>query len=278
MPFWARRYPRPVPVIPRWLAIVWVIAGVVGMLASVAVAVAGSRFVKESAESGLEIVEVTRGLLVTASETAAVVDEIVTESASGLETVEDSVATGATTLDEVAVLADDLGQVVTNDIPESLEELNAAMPQVIATAGVIDGVMRTLSFVGADYDPDAPLDDALRDLDDRLAEIPGELRRQAEGFSLAAEGIATFAGSSVEIASELGAIRQTLDESREILTGYQATVDQGTEVLDDLELRLTDQVGFAKTVMTVLGLALAVGQTVPIAFGIWALRGPSARQ
>lgn len=257
--------------VPRWLAIVWVTAGVVGFAASLAVAAFGARFIGGTARSALEIVEVTRGLLGTAADTAAVVDEIVGESADGLDTVEGSVAAGAETLDDVAGLAAELGTVVTSDVPESLEELRTAMPQLIATAGVVDGVMRTLSFVGVDYDPDAPLDEALRDLDVRLADIPLELRAQADGFAEAAEGIESFAGSTVDIAAEIGTIRQTLVDSRSVLSDYASTIDSGNEILDDLEVRLTDQVDVAQAALVVLGVALAIGQTVPIMLGLWLL-------
>ena len=60
-----------------------------------------------------------------------------------------------------------------------------------------------------------------------------------------------------------------------ILAEYDATVRRGTKVLDDLEAQLEGQIGFARTVTLVLGLALAVGQTVPIAAGWWALRSGS---
>jgi hypothetical protein len=98
------------------------------------------------------------------------------------------------------------------------------------------------------------------------------LRQQAEGFEEAADGVAEFAGSTVEIATELGAIRQTLLDSQELLAEYETSIDEGNEILDDLETRLTDQVAFAGTALLLLGVALAIGQTVPIAFGYWALR------
>lgn len=243
-----------------------------GLVSALLVGWLGAGFIGSSADYGLEVLGVTRDLLATAGETAATIEEIAGEAAQGLETVEGSVASGAGTLSDVAGLADDLGTVVTSDIPDSLDALRATMPQVIATAGVIDGVMRTLRFVGVDYDPDAPLDDSLRAVDTQLAVIPGELRTQAADFEAAAAGISAFAGSSVDIARELGAIRSTLEGSSSILADYDVTVRRGTAVIDDLEAQLERQIGFARTVTLVLGIALAVGQTVPIAAGWWALR------
>lgn len=265
------------PSIPRWLAITWLSAGVVGAITAVLVAFLGSRLVTAGSESGLEILAVTRDLLATAGDTAATIEVIVGDAADGLATVEGSVASGAATLSEVADLADDLGSVVSEDLPESLDALRETMPQVIATAGVIDGVMRTLRFVGVDYDPDAPLDDSLRALDEQLAEIPGELRAQADGFDAAASGIADFAGSSVDIAREIGTIRATLSGSTEILADYDATVSRGIRVLDELQDRLERQISAARIGILVLGLALAVGQTIPIAIGWWALGRRTAR-
>jgi methyl-accepting chemotaxis protein len=259
--------------VPRWLGWVWLSAGVIGVAGAVAVASFGVAFVESSTRAAVDALDATRALMDTVGDTAEAVDVTVGSVVEGLATLEGSVADGAATLSGVSRLADDLGRMATVTIPESLDALRDTMPQLIGTAGVIDGVMRTLSFVGANYDPDAPLDDSLRELDLRLAAIPEQLRSQAANFDDAAQGIADFGSASVGIASDIGDIQQNLDESRQVLTGYSERVDDALAVLDGIEQQLESQATAAKVIAIILGVVLAVGQTVPIAAGWWVLWG-----
>lgn len=258
--------------IPRWLGWLWLVAGAVGVAASVAVASFGAAFVVSTSEAGVDALEVTRELLETVGATAGTVEATVTSVTEGLDTLEQSVVDGAGTLSDVSRLADDLGELATTTIPESLDALRDTMPQLIATAGVVDGVMRTLRFVGVDYDPDVPLDDSLVELDLRLAVIPDQLRSQAGGFDEAAQGIADFGAASVGIATDIGTISDNLVGSSEILTGYTEQVTEAVAVLDSIEAQIVDQSAAARVIVLILGVALALGQTVPIAAGLWVLR------
>jgi hypothetical protein len=258
--------------IPRWLGWLWLVAGAVGVAASVAIASFGAAFIGSTSDSAVDALDVTRELLVTVGDTAGTVDDTVTSVADGLGTLERSVLEGAGTLTDVSRLASDLGEMATTTIPESLDALRDTMPQLITTAGVVDGVMRTLRFVGVDYNAEVPLDDSLVELDLRLAVIPDQLRSQASGFDEAARGIADFGAASVGIASDIGTIRDNLAGSSELLTGYTEQVSEAVAVLDSIEAQILDQSAAARVMVLVLGVALALGQTVPIAAGLWTVR------
>ncbi|MDH4308711.1 MAG: hypothetical protein OEX04_14675, partial [Acidimicrobiia bacterium] len=96
------------------------------------------------------------------------------------------------------------------------------------------------------------------------------------GFSEAADGVAEFGVAAVAIASDVQTIREELAESSAVMDGYTATVAEGVAVLDDLESRLVEQASTARALIVFLGMALAVGQTVPLAAGLWVVR--SGRQ
>ncbi|MGF1667433.1 MAG: hypothetical protein ACFCVC_14320 [Acidimicrobiia bacterium] len=258
--------------IPRWLGWLWLVAGVVGVAASVAVASFGVAFIGSTTQAGVDALDVTRDLLETVGATTDTVEETVTSVTEGLGTLEQSVVDGAATLRDVSRLSADLGELATSTIPESLDALRATMPQLIATAGVVDGVMRTLRFVGVDYDPEVPLDGSLVELDLRLAVIPDQLRSQAAGFDEAAQGIADFGAASIGIASDIGTISDNLAGSSELLTGYTEQVGEAVAVLDSIEAQIVDQSAAARVIVLILGVALALGQTVPIAAGLWVVR------
>lgn len=266
------------PDVPRWLAVTWLSAGLVGLAASLAVAAFGSVFAATTTASALEALTVTEGLLVTVGETADAIDETLVGVEGGLETVQGSVGDAAVTLTQVARVADEMGEVATETIPESLDRLGETMPQLISTAGVVDGAMRALRFVGVDYDPSEPLDDALRELDSQLAGIPAELRGQAEAFDEASDGVADFGYDALTIAEDVGVIQERMESSRQVIAGYTEAAEGALAVISGLQDRLEFQAAAARVTVLVLGIAIAVGQTVPIAFGWWALRSASPRR
>jgi hypothetical protein len=64
--------------------------------------------------------------------------------------------------------------------------------------------------------------------------------------------------------------------SGELLDGYAGRVDDALTVLDQIEEQITAQATAGRVIVIVLGIALALGQTVPIAGGVWGLKRPLA--
>jgi methyl-accepting chemotaxis protein len=252
---------------PRWAGWVWLVAGGMGIVGALMLVVFGSTFVSSSVDTAGDALSVTEDLLGTVRDSAESVDATLASVTAGLDTVESSVADGATTLTRVARVADDLGRVVSEEVPASLDAIHAAMPQLIATAGVLDGAMRALSYVGANYDPDSPLDDSLRDLDLQISVIPNQLRSQAGSLSEAAQGIADFGASSLGIATDISKIRANLDESRRVIDGYRRVADRALPILTDLADQIERQATLARTLLVVVGLALATAHSLPLAIG-----------
>lgn len=258
--------------LPRWLAWAWVVGGVVGIVAAVVGAAIGTAFVRDTTEASVQALELTDTVLEAVEETATVLDTTFTDVATTLDTVEGTVDDTTTTLGRVGTTLDDLTVLVTEDVPASLDAVNEAMPQLISTAGVIDSTMRALSFVGVDYDPAAPLDDALRDVDDRLAQIPPDLRAQREGLDEVGTRLDTLAGQGGTIGDDLATLNADLEASRGLVDDFRATATEASGLVDELGGRLESQAGTARWVLWVLALAIAISQTVPIALGLQVLR------
>jgi methyl-accepting chemotaxis protein len=246
---------------------VWLAVGVVGIVSAFVLGYGLWGFTGSAVETARDGIEVGNDLLAAASATAATVETVVSQAGTGLDAVEESLGEGAATLADVGELAADLGEVVSVDVPDSLDALRSTMPQVIATAGVIDGVMRTLRFVGVDYDPDAPLDDSLQELDSELAAIPEDLRARSQDFDAAARGIGEFAVSTARISGEIAQIRSSLEDSTAVVADYERTIADGYETLDRLEARVdASSCGF-RLVIPLLALTLAAVHTVPLLLG-----------
>lgn len=263
-------------VVPRWMARTWVATGIVGILAALVGGVVGIGFVGSATAVSIQALDLTDTVLTGVEDTAAVLDTTFTNVATTLATVQDSVDDAAVALTQVGTTLDDLTVLVTEDVPDSLDAVNDAMPQLIQTAGVIDSTFRALSFLGVDYDPDAPLDESLQAVQAQLADIPPELRRQREGLDDVGGRLDDLAGQGGDIAGDLTVITDDLETSRDLVADYRATATEASLLVDDLADRLTTQSRIARVVIGLLALAVALGQTVPLVLGLQALRSTPA--
>ncbi len=260
-----------IPVVPRWLGLLWLGGAVLGIVAAVVGAGLAISFVSRATAASVDALRLSETVFEAVDETGRILDDTFVEVAEGLDTVQVSVADASITLDRMTGVTDELTSLLTDEVPASLDAVRDTMPQLIRTAGVIDTTMRALRFVGVDYDPDAPLDEALIELDDRLATIPEDLRDQRPGLEDIGRRVGEFAGQSRTIAADVGDIRDGLDESRMLIEEYQATAAEARSLTGGVADRLTSQSGAVQWVIIAIAAALVIGQTLPLAAGWWVL-------
>lgn len=136
--------------------------------------------------------------------------------------VADSTSEAAAVIDEIATLT-------TGQIPDSLTALQETMPALIDTANVIDNTMSALSFLGVDYDPDEPLDEALREVEAQLDGLPETISDQGARIGALVDDIR-------QTGTETGLISGRLETIDAGLGDAAATIDDYRQAIDDLGL------------------------------------------
>ncbi len=260
------------PPVPRWLARTWLVGGVVGAIAGLVAAILAWSILGSAATASSRSIELADGLLASVAGTVTSVEDALTAVADGLRTTQQSAADASITLTQLSALTSNLGELVSEDVPASLDSVRASLAPIEATAGVLDGTLRALSFFGVDYDPETPLDEAIDDLDQRLADIPADLRRQGPLIESAADSLNDFGSDTLVIADDLSDLRRELITTATTVGGYQETIDEAALLLVEVETNLTGRLGLLKWVMVAIAMALAITQTVPITFGLWLLQ------
>ena len=265
-----------VPNVPSWLARLWIVGGVVGAVASLVASVFAWTVLGSLAETSVESIEVAAQVVESVGGSVAAVDSALDEVTDGLRTTQQSVADASVTLTQLSALASNLSDLVGEDVPASLDSVRAAIAPIEASAGVLDGTLRALSFFGVDYEPEVPLDEAIDDLDARLSEIPETLRLQAPIIDSAADSLNDFGGDTLDIAQDLSDLRGRLAQAGGAVGGYRTTIDQANAVLADVEVNIASRIGPLRVVIVLLALGLATTQTIPIALGWWYLSSQSS--
>jgi hypothetical protein len=254
--------------VPRWLGWSWIVGGVltglgalVGMLVGWSLVVGGGDAVSDS-------VDTARRALTAVDDTTRVVDDTFDAVADSLRGVQITMSDTSLTLTQASAVTRSLGRVVSQDVPESVDAVRAALPGLIRTAGIVDTTMRGLSFFGVDYDPGVPLDESIEAIDVQLAAIPLVLRAQQDTLDSVASDLGTFSSATLEIADDVSTIRFQLAEASAVLGRYDSLVADGSAVLDDLESRVGSSVAGLRFAVVFVGLGLIVTQLATIAAGV----------
>jgi len=245
----------------------------IGAAAGIGAAILAWSMLGSAATASSRSVELANDVLESVGGTVVSVEEALLAVADGLRTTQQSAADASITLTQLSALTSNLGDLVSEDVPGSLDSVRASLAPIEATAGVLDGTLRALSFFGVDYDPETPLDEAIDDLDRRLADIPADLRRQGPLIESAADSLNDFGSDTLVIAGDLSDLRRSLIQTAATVGAYDVTITEAAQLVDDVEVNLTGRLDLLKWVAVVIAMALAITQTVPITFGLWLLQG-----
>lgn len=189
------------------------------------------------------------GVSTTVQSASAVVDDVaaatdaaslsVTSIRQVIDDVESAARSGARTLRTVEALLTEVADQAAEDVAASIENTVNAMPGVIQTGRVIDRTLSALSFVGVDYDPAVPLDEALESLQQSLAPLPGEIREQVGLLQEASRDIAVLSDNSSSLAASLLEIRIDLLEAESLVDeaaiNVEAVSSQFATLADDFD-------------------------------------------
>lgn len=252
---------------PRMVGYLMLIVGTVGVLVGVGGAVVGQGLVTDvSRDAETALVLVTDGL-----EAGQASIELAGTTVTDLES---AVGTAVTASDEVADTLANSGQLIGEvaritgeDLPESIEAVDAAMPGLIRVAGLIDNTLRAARFFGADYDPDRPFDEAVADLDASLEGMPDDLRTQATLLADSTEDVAQIASTARVLSSDLGELRAELAATSQILSEYESTAAEATELVAQLSADLDERAVLLRVFVVAFGLVFAAGQIAPLWIG-----------
>jgi methyl-accepting chemotaxis protein len=256
--------------VPRWLGWTWLIGGVAAVVGALVGVVAGWVMLGAVGTSVNDTVAVTRRALVAVGDTTQVVNDVFGDVARSLRDVQLTLSDTSLTLTRASVVTGRLGDVITEDIPSSVEAVRAALPALADTARVVDTTMRGLAFFGVAYDPDVPLHVTIATIDEELERIPELLTAQQETLEAVAADLGSFSSSTLEIAEQLASIRGRLAEATVILDGYREIVEDSAVLLDEVESGAGAAVGTLRAVALLVGFGVAVTQTLPMAAG-WAV-------
>jgi len=187
--------------------------------------------------------------------------------ADSFDTLVPSAELAASAFEDANEVFGDTVEVVTVDVPDGLDAVVDALPAIESVAAIIDNTLGFLSFVGVDYNPEVPFDEAVAELEVAIADLPQQLRDQAEPLASLQEDFSSFGTSASDIAVDLAALQTSLDEAQRLFDTYAETTEAATAAVEDIRGDLAWVRWMALLAVILITTALAGLQAVPILLG-----------
>lgn len=253
-----------------------VAVGTVGAVATLVGTVVGVTVLGSLDRSVRDSVVVTADALDALTATIEIADDVVGEVSSTLFDAALASRAAAGAAESTVDVLDGAAAVTGTEVAGSLESVEAALPALIDVAAVIDSTLGALDRlpVGPTYDPAVPFDDALRDVQQQLDGLPSSLRDQAALLRDGADELGDVGRSARFLGDDLEDLARTLDDTQEVLAEVGATAAAAAATLDEGAAGLTGGITALRVLVAVAGMALVLGQLVPVGLG-WLLLDPA---
>lgn len=231
--------------------------------------------------------------LILAVETLEVVSSTLEQTQSTLVEVNDSLDTASITtaslsrtVADTVPLLEQIAVVVSDQLPENVEGVQAAIPNISAVAGVVDDALRRLSSfgiqqtipipfnpieidfdLGIDYDPDEPFDQTMDELGTSLEGLPEELRLLRGELEVSAVNLVTLSSNLDDASGDIQAINQELAQFIPLLDQYLDLLERVIAGIEEVRSTIAANLANIRLVGTILPLALAITQLAPLVVG-----------
>ncbi len=218
----------------RITGVVLIAAAVLGVVLSISGLVFLWRIEPVAADTIVESVDlldrtltVTADLLVTTTTTLESMETNITLVSTSLEDVSITMKSTSETADHVSV-------VIGEDLSDIITDTQEALGTMQTSAKLIDDTLRVISaipFVGAQYRPEVPMQDAISNVSESLSSIPDELKimqtsleETSTNFEILESDVSQMAVQVAEIETQITSAKRAADEYSEIISESQSKI------------------------------------------------------
>lgn len=236
---------------------------IVGLIAAVGTAVAlvlGWRLIGSPIEQLDRLSTATSDALVTLTDNLTLAHDTIAQVQAGLTTTVELLGDSAASVNQIEAGLSDTAEALEGSIPDRVSSVEQALPELIASTSVLEPTLRSLSFLGVEYDPEVPLNRTLRQLRRSLRPLPGELRASGERLASLSGDTAMLASQLNELALTVDAIADDLAEAEALFSEQAEAAEAARELVDGERAQLPVLERRARVVLVIFGAAIGITQ------------------
>lgn len=277
-------------IIRRILGFIMLLTGLTILVASLAGMFYIGSVIGELTDSIKNTLTLTTQSLDAARSTLDFLMETTGDVGVGLVAAVDATGSAAATMADSGPLIENVSGVVTQEVPEAVEGIQAALPNIIQVAAVIDNTLSTLSRIGIDrdiplpfggsiplrfdlgieYNPEIPFDESLQSFQTSLEGLPESLRGLEGDLSATSENLTNLGGDLQLATDNLGAISARFQEITPLLDQYANLVEELDATIAQVDDNIDQQLRLLQLGVIAGLLLLGLTQLAPIYLG-WEL-------
>lgn len=276
--------------IRRIVGFILVLIGLLGIGLSVAGNRAGLQALDEMGTAVSDTLTLTSQSLDLVQETLLLTKESIAVVSRSLNTVEQAALGLSGAIVDTLPLVNELAEITSQDLPNSLEALQETLPNVTQAAKVIDDALETLNRfrfeetipllnytiswnLGVNYNPTVPFDVAVMEIGNSLEPLPGRLRVLEAQILLTSANLQGLSNDVALIAADLTAVNEQVNALNPLLDEYIATVILINDTSRQTRASLNAQLESLKIGITWFMIWLALFQIVPFYLGYELITG-----
>lgn len=284
----------------RLLGFLILLVGLGGLVLSGGGLVFGRQAIDQVAVNLENSLQTTADSLDTVINSLVLAQTTLTDVGTTLGTASDTTETVATAVQESRPLLTQINTIATDQVPQTLEEVQTAIPNIAQVAGVVDNTLTTLNNfrldesltipipfgpeiniplqfdLGIDYTPTEPFDQTVNELGASLEGLPEQLRGLETYLTVTSSNLQTISQGLHDVADDMEAVNGRISEFAPLLDDYLLLATATQTKLQNTQQQLNTQLDTLKLVLTVVTVWLALSQLVPLYVGWELVRGKSS--
>ncbi|HEX6385867.1 MAG TPA: hypothetical protein VF177_14450, partial [Anaerolineae bacterium] len=276
----------------RLLGLLLLLIGITGVILSVAGIIVGRQLVDTIGAGIRNNLQLTLQSLDTVEETLLLAKQTIGDVSVGLDTVEATTTDLGQTINQSRPLIDQVNQVTSHQVPDSIETVQTTIPGLAEVAGIIDDTLVALNDfridenilglniqydLGVNYNPTVPFDEAVLDLGDSLDGLPETLRSLEIYLNVTRDNLQTISQGLFAVARDLDVVNERIAAVDPLLNEYIRIVNETRDNTSQVRAQVEEQLEMIKLVITVLMVWLGLTQIAPLYLGWELLTGRRER-
>jgi methyl-accepting chemotaxis protein len=269
----------------RVVGIVMLFIGILGIGLSVWGTLTGRQIVDNIGASLATTLDLTVQALDNVEDTLVLSRTTLGQLHDGLDTVETTLGVLSATVENTRPLLDEVSQVTAHDAPDSIEAVQAAIPNMAEVAGTIDATLTALSALqverrvlgvpirfdlGINYNPEVPFDQSINQLGTSLDGLPERMRGLEVHLNVTSSNLGQISQSLSDMGQNLSDINSSVADTEPLMDEYIRLVVETNDMIRQSKLNIQNQVRSFKNIVTILFVWAGLSQIAPLYLG-WEL-------
>ncbi len=266
----------------RLLGIVMLVIGLAGVVLSIAGANAGRRLIADMGVTLDSNLQLTVQSLETINNTLVLTRGTIRQLGESLETMEATANNVGASLSDTQPMLRQIAVITSNDVAAGLETFESSLPDLIEVADTIDETLTALSRfridrtilgiplrydLGINYDPEVPFSQSVEEIGASIDGLPEQLRELEGYFEVADDNLGAISANMTEIASDLAAVNDSVDDLGPLLDEFMVTTTEFGDSTRQMRATYRQQLQTFQTIWTVVMVWLALTQVAPLYLG-----------